>query len=365
MTDDTDSESDTLQADGGTATQTPPETPDDEQSPDKEVAGALEKIRRARKRRALGWLATIGVVGFLFVQAIFAVRLPDENYQIDFFIDSLGDFFPTTDYFGVVPFIDFGEYLDYILENNLIFDSDKFFELFGDPMAFFFDGLGMFDMFGQAGITLAMGLAGTIMGFPLALTFGTLGSERVTPFPFNFLFRGTMSAIRSIPAIIWLLILIPFAGLGPASATFAIAVDTVGNLGRLFVDELEEIEEGPIEAMDMAGANYPQRVFFGMISQVRTSFIAWTLYILEINVRIAVTLGAFGAGGLGEVVDVERGLFNFDHVMATLICIFVLVISVEIFSQRLRSRLRSDEQKMGLWELITGFPDRMSESLLK
>ncbi|MFC7057662.1 PhnE/PtxC family ABC transporter permease [Halovenus salina] len=363
MTDDTASSEDGVQTDGGTATPQP-ETPDDEPLDD-DITGALDKIRQARKRRALGWVATLGVIGFLFLQAIFAVRLPDENYQIGFFIDSLGDFFPTTDYFGVIPFIDVGEYIDYILQNNLLFDADKFFELFSDPMAFFFDGLGMFDMFGQAGITLAMGLAGTIIGFPLALTFGTLGSERVTPFPFNFLFRGTMSAIRSIPAIIWLLILIPFAGLGPASATFAIAVDTVGNLGRLFVDELEEIEEGPIEAMDMAGANYPQRVFFGMISQVRTSFIAWTLYILEINVRIAVTLGAFGAGGLGEIVNVERGLFNFDHVMATLICIFFLVISVEIFSQRLRSRLRSDEQKMSIWELITGFPNRMSESLLR
>jgi phosphonate transport system permease protein len=353
----TDESTDEPRSDGGTAQGTHSEAQDEE------ITKAMDHIKQARKKRALGWLATLGAIGFLFVQAVFAVQLPDENYQVDFFIESLGDFLPTTDYFGVIPFIDFGAYLDFILERNLIFNADKAAELFTDPIAFFFQGLGMFDMFGEAGITLAMGIAGTVMGFPLALTFGVLGSERVTPFPFNFIFRGTMSAIRAIPAIIWLLILIPFAGLGPASATFAIAVDTIGNLGRLFVDELEEIDEGPVEAMDMAGANYPQRVFFGMISQVRTSFIAWTLYILEINVRIAVTVGAFGAGGLGEVVDVEQGLFNFDHVMASLICIFILVISVELFSQRLRARLRSDEEPMGWRERIFGLPDRMLDSL--
>jgi len=141
-----------------------------------------------------------------------------------------------------------------------------------------------------------MGFVGTVLGFPFALVFGTLGSERVTPFPFNFIFRGTMSFIRAIPAIIWTLIFIPFLGLGPASAAIAIAFDTIGNLGRLFVDELEEIEDGPIEAMRTTGASKPQIVFFGMLSQVRTAFIAWTLYIFEINVRIGVTVGVIGAG---------------------------------------------------------------------
>jgi len=127
---------------------------------------------------------------------------------------------------------------------------------------FFFQELGIFQIFGEAGITLAMGFVGTVLGFPFALVFGTLGSERVTPFPFNFIFRGTMSFIRAIPAIIWTLIFIPFLGLGPASAAIAIAFDTIGNLGRLFVDELEEIEDGPIEAMRTTGASKPQIVFF-------------------------------------------------------------------------------------------------------
>jgi phosphonate transport system permease protein len=210
-----------------------------------------------------------------------------------------------------------------------------------------------------------MGFAGTIIGFPLALLFGILGSGRVTPFPFNFIFRGVMSSIRAIPAIVWVHIYIPLGGISPITATIAIATDTIGNLGRLFTDELEEIEDGPIEAMRTTGGDRRQIITFGMLSQVHTSFIAWTLYIFEINVRIAVTLGVVGGGGLGQIVAVQQGLFNFTNAMATLFVIMLLILSVELFSQRIRAYLRADESAMGFKELILGFPQRMAESLAR
>ncbi|PSQ44516.1 phosphonate ABC transporter, permease protein PhnE [Halobacteriales archaeon SW_7_68_16] len=324
-----------------------------------------------RRHRALGWLALLVLLGFVTVQAFAATELLNPDARLGTFAESLGEFFPVTFYFGVVPFLDVGQYVDFMLRENLLYDPEVGGLLFqwppdpGDIYAFFFQDLGIFQVFGEAGITLAMGFVGTVLGFPFALVFGTLGSERVTPFPFNFVFRGTMSFIRAIPAIIWTLIFIPFLGLGPSSAAIAIAFDTTGNLGRLFVDELEEIEDGPVEAMQTTGASKPQVVFFGMLSQVRTAFIAWTLYIFEINVRIAVTVGVLGAGGLGYIVTAQQNLLRFTNMMATLIAIFILIISVELFSQRLRSRLRSDEEKMGLWELITGFPQRMAESVTK
>lgn len=330
------------------------------------VVDRLERIRQARRTRAAASAAVVVAVGLLFVQALSAVDFFSENYQWDFFFESLRDFFPITVYFGAIPFIDVSQYWAFIVERNLIFDPESFENLVTDPVGFLFgNGLGVFSVFGEAGITLAIGFAGTILGFPLALLFGVLGSERVTPFPFNFMFRGTMSAIRSIPALVWALIYIPLVGLTPLAALLAVGTDTIGNLGRLFTDELEEIEDGPIEAMQTTGANRPQVIVFGMLSQVRTSFIAWTLYILEINVRVAVSLGIIGAGGLGEILEIQQGLFQFTNAMATLLCIFLLIISVELFSQRIRSRLRADDEPMGLAELIFGLPQRMIESLAR
>ena len=331
------------------------------------VESQYESIRKTRRVRFVGWITVLVGTVFVFVQGLSATGLMDEDLTWAFFTEQLRNFFPTTRLFDVLPFLDVGRYFSYIRSENLLYDPEIGSLLFSWPpelYTFFFQEFGVFSIFGEAGITLAMGFVGTVMGLPFALLFGVLGSERVTPFPFNFIFRGTMSFIRSIPALVWTLIFVALAGLTPVAATLAIAVDTIGNLGRLFVDELEEIADGPIEAMETTGASRPQIIVFGMLSQVKTSFIAWTLYILEINVRIAVTVGVYGAGGLGQVVETQQGLLRWSNMMATLFCIFLLIITVELFSQRLRSRLRADEKRT--WrELIFGFPDRFARSMLK
>ncbi|USZ70271.1 phosphonate ABC transporter, permease protein PhnE [Natronosalvus halobius] len=304
-----------------------------------EVKQRYKEIRRARRIRAvIGGLLFLAVMA-LFYRALIAVEMTVAQY-IRYgpqFLGALEQYFPVTTVNGV-PVLDVGQYWEFIIDRNL---------------------------FGQAGITLAMGFAGTIMGFPLALLFSVLGSGRVTPFPFNFLFRGVMSSIRAIPALVWALIYVPLGGVTPFTATLAIATDTIGNLGRLFTDELEEIESGPIEAIQTTGAGRIQVIVFGMLSQVTTPFIAWTLYILEINIRIAVSLGIIGGGGIGYTLAVQQRLFEYTNMMATILVILVLIISVEMFSQRVRSYIRAEEEPMGLWELLKGFPRRMAESLAK
>jgi phosphonate transport system permease protein len=209
--------------------------------------------------------------------------------------------------------------------------------------------------------TLIIGFSGTVIGFPLALLFGILGSERVTPFPFNFIFRGTMSSIRAVPALVWILVFIPLAGISPVSAVLAIATDTIGNLGRLFTDELEEIDEGPIEAIQSTGANRPQTVIYGMLSQVSNSFIAWTLYILEINTRIAISLGVVGAGGIGMYISLRLQRVSADQyarAAAGIIVVIIIVITVEMLSSRLRARLRpGEEQSQGFIDSLMNLAD--------
>ncbi|MDZ7746733.1 MAG: phosphate/phosphonate ABC transporter permease [Halobacteriales archaeon] len=207
-------------------------------------------------------------------------------------------------------------------------------------------------------MTLTIGIVGTILGFPFALLFGVLGSERVTPFPFNFLFRGVMSAIRAIPALVWVFIFAALVPLSPLTAMLAVATDTVGNLGRLFTDELEEIQEGPIEAIRSTGASRLQVINFGMLSQVSSSFVAWTLYILEINTRIAVSLGVVGAGGIGQYIQQNLNLFNAYRAGAGLVTLLVLVLSIELFSSRLRARLRpSEHDSKGFIESLRDLTD--------
>jgi phosphonate transport system permease protein len=300
------------------------------------------ELKRTRLLRRLGQLAIFALIAASFVGSLIMAGFWREAWLEYWpeFVDALAQYFPPKLYFGVIPFVDVGRYYRFVTEAGLV---------------------------GEAGITLAIALAGTIMGAPLALLFGILGNERVTPFPLNFLFRGVMSIIRSIPSLVWALIYVPLGGISPVTATLAIGTDTIGELGRLLTDELEEIDDGPIEGIRSTGAAGPQVITFGMITQIVRPFIAWSMFILENNVRSAVGLGIIGAGGLGVTLSIEQQTFQFTNMMATILFIVLLVLSVEMISQRVRSSLREgdDGEQSSLYQLVVGFPERMSDSLLK
>ena len=311
------------------------------------VQEKLRSLDRLRRLRYLLWVGVLGVVvgvtywgfGFIGFQAgVVAGRFPG-MYE---FISQ--GFFPP----------DFNNFTVYTKDNDIsgLAAIPASFRNWGAPIVESF-GSSRLSLVKASVVTLLLGFMGTVLAFPGALVLGVLGSERVTPFPFNFVFRGTLSAIRAIPAIVWIFLYIPIGPPSQITAVLAIGTDSIGNLGRLFTDDLEEIEEGPIEAIRSTGASGTQTVSFGMLSQVSRSFIAWTLYILEINTRIAISLGVVGAGGLGLMIRNSQDLFQFRQTAAGLIMVFVVVLGIELISSRIRARLRPGEHdSKGLVEAI-------------
>jgi len=300
-----------------------------------------EKLTEMKRRKTLQRFYTL--VGVALGSVLFVVSLRSVGFsltelirQIPQFIEALYAYFPPTTYFGV-PFVDVMQYWEFIVAENLL---------------------------AATLVTLSIAFAGSVLGLPGALLFGVMASERVVPYPFNFLFRGTMSLIRAIPALVWVLILIPLGGVTPFTATLAIMIDTTGYLGRLFTDELEEIANGPIEGIRSTGANKSQVISFGMLSQVFRQFIAWIAFDLEHNVRVAIGLGLIGAGGLGLELDIQRRTFNYTEMMACIILILLLAGTVELLSQRVRSYLRDDEdiERKGLLETLLNAPKKIVES---
>ncbi|AUG49381.1 phosphonate ABC transporter, permease protein PhnE [Haloarcula taiwanensis] len=305
--------------------------------------------RRKTKRRLWTLLGLVGTgLIFYFSLRVIEFELLMLVEQLDQFYEALLGYFPPTTYFGV-PFVDLGEYWAFMMAENLILTVENGQIVWG----------AMF-------VTLAVAFAGSVLGLPGALFFGVMASERVVPYPFNFVFRGTMSLIRAIPGLVWFLILIPLAGVTPFTAALAIMVDTTGYLGRLFTDELEEIEDGPIEGIRSTGANRSQVVSFGMLSQVFRQFIAWIAFDLEHNVRAAIGLGIIGGGGLGLELYIQRQTFHYTNMMACIILIFLLAGSVELISQRVRSYLREDDdtEQTGVLDAFVNAPKKILASTM-
>ena len=198
-----------------------------EESSTERVDSKKSEIRLAVVRETLVYASII--FGLCFFQSIAVIGLSIEGVvqYLPAFRDALGQHFPLTRVFGV-PVLEVGQYWQFIVERGL---------------------------FNLAVITLAIGFAGTAISLPFALVFGIFGSERIVPFPLNFLFRGTISIIRAIPALVWMLIYVPLGGVSPFTATLAVATETIGDMGRLFTDALIQIDEGTIEGIRSPGAD--------------------------------------------------------------------------------------------------------------
>ncbi len=199
-------------------------------------------------------------------------------------------------------------------------------------------------LFPAAVETLAIAGVGTAVGLPLALLCGTLAASNVAPRAVSTLMRLFLGAVRAVPSMVYALLFVILAGLGPVAGTLAIAIGTVGDLGRLFADEMEEIDETPVEAVRSTGAGTLATTAAARLPQVATAYVAWTLFYLEINARKSSVLGIVGAGGIGFPLIMAFRARNYTRVMAAIVVILVLIVGVETLANRLRSWLDADRR---------------------
>ncbi|MHC3438469.1 phosphonate ABC transporter, permease protein PhnE [Natrialbaceae archaeon A-gly3] len=196
--------------------------------------------------------------------------------------------------------------------------------------------------------TLAIAAVGTALGLPLAFCLGILGASNVTPRVVHEPIRLLLGGVRAVPSMVYALLFVILAGLGPVAGTLAIAMGTVGDLGRLFADEMEEIDLEPVEAVRSSGAGLLATTSAARLPQVATAYVAWTLFYLELNARKSSVLGIVGAGGIGYPLIMAFRARNYTRVMAAIVVIFLLVVSVEFLANRLRDRLDAD-RKAARW----------------
>lgn len=188
--------------------------------------------------------------------------------------------------------------------------------------------------------TVQMALVGTVVGALLSVPLAFVAAKNVTPHA--LLYRGSRSFIgfvRSIPDLIWGLIFVSAVGLGPFPGTVALAIGSIGMLGKLYAETIEEIDPGQVEALRSTGAHPLQTLALGVVPQVVPSFVALTLYRWDINIRDSIVLGLVGAGGIGFELQTSMRLFRYPEVLTMIVVILVIVLLVEHFSQHVRQRV--------------------------
>jgi len=190
------------------------------------------------------------------------------------------------------------------------------------------------------GVTLQIALLGTALGTIAALALGLLGAENLTPHWVHHPIKIAMALLRSIPVILLALLFVAALGLGALPGVLAIAVHSVGMLGKLFAEECETADPGVWEAMDSAGSNWFQKVRYAVWPQVAPQIYSLTLFRLDMNLRESAVLGLVGVAGLGLWIENYRRAFDYPSVATLVITTMLVVLVVDQISVHIRRRLK-------------------------
>jgi phosphonate transport system permease protein len=188
--------------------------------------------------------------------------------------------------------------------------------------------------------TFQIAILSTIIGCGLALPIGFAMSRLTSPNAPTFWFsRIVMSVVRAIPDLFWGKLLVTAIGIGAFAGTWALTIFSLAVMVKLFSETVDAADPRPLEAATAAGGRHTPSVRMGVLPEVFPAYIAYALYVFELNIRASVVLGLVGAGGIGRVVEAQRGFFKFDRMLGILIIIFVVVFVIEQISVAIRKRL--------------------------
>lgn len=187
--------------------------------------------------------------------------------------------------------------------------------------------------------TLELGLWGTVIALVFSVPLAFYSARNYSPNRATYVVaRGFVSLFRSVPELISALFLVLAFGFGPIAGVLALGIHAAGFLGKFYAEDIENADDKPQEAMRAIGANKVKTLWTAVIPQVIPQYIAYTLYILDRNVRMATVIGIVGAGGIGQELKGRYDIYNYGHVGTILVIIFLTVFALDQISARVRAR---------------------------
>ncbi len=173
---------------------------------------------------------------------------------------------------------------------------------------------------------LAAGLAGVKAIFPLGMTLYNVS-------------RTTLNTVRSIEPLIMGLVFVIWVGIGPFAGVLALTLHSIAALGKLYSEQIENIDPGPIEALQSTGANQLQTIIYAVVPQIIPPYIAFTMYRWDINVRMSTIIGFVGGGGIGLLLQQQINLLRYRDAGVAVLAIAVVVSILDYASASIRERL--------------------------
>jgi phosphonate transport system permease protein len=192
--------------------------------------------------------------------------------------------------------------------------------------------------------TLFLALMATTMAVLLAVPLSFLGARNLMTrhWPGTVVYycvRTGFNVLRSIEPLILAILFAVWVGIGPFAGMLALGVHSIATLGKLFSEQIESVDRGPLEAITATGATPIQVALYGVVPQIVPQFLALTFYRWDINVRMSTIIGFVGGGGIGFILQQWINLLKYNQAGTALLAIALVVITLDIVSAKIRAKI--------------------------
>ena len=222
--------------------------------------------------------------------------------------------------------------------------------------------------------TFFIAFVGTALAISLSIPLAFMAARNTTANRLMFgTARGLIVLMRAIPDLVFALIFVRAIGIGGVGGVvagiLAIGLNSIGMVGKLYADAIEQIDEGPREAVTSTGASKRQGLVTGAMPQVMPAFIGVGLYRLDINFRTSTILGYVGAGGIGQLLQLYLSGLQYARALGVTVVIVVGVLIVEFTSAAIRRSILGGvdpyaERRLTrrIWKALRGRSNKASNS---
>ncbi|OTN89285.1 phosphonate ABC transporter, permease PhnE [Enterococcus sp. 7E2_DIV0204] len=233
--------------------------------------------------------------------------------------------------------------IDYSEAGNMSFDMVKsvLSGLFHPDWGYIYDGSGE-DLMSLLLLTIGIAFLGTVIATVLALPLTFISAHNLwkSNTIVSKIGKFICNVLRAFPELVYAIIFVKMVGPGPFAGVLAIGVHQIGMLGKLYTEEIESMDEAPVESMTAVGANFWQTMFYARLPQLIPTFLSLALNHFEIAVRSAATLGLVGAGGIGAPMIFAIQSRAWDKVGIILFGIIITVFLIDAITGYLRKKLQ-------------------------
>lgn len=188
--------------------------------------------------------------------------------------------------------------------------------------------------------SLTMAVTSTALGILLSIPVGIGAARNLSPRPVYLACRAVVALARSFQEVIIAIFFVAMVGFGPFAGFLTLSLATIGFMGKLLAEDIEDIDEAQAEAIRSTGGSWLQLVNYGIQPQVMPRLIGLSLYRLDINFRESAVVGIVGAGGIGATLNTALDRYEFDSAAAILLLIIAIVMAAEYGSSVVRRRIQ-------------------------